>query len=1118
MNSLLHTFKTSRVLKIIFVFIILITTQNVFSQQKSITLDLENTTLNQVVNSIEKQTTYRFVYNAGKVDLQQRIQAKTITGTIKTLLNAVFNTLPYSYRIQGEQIIILATEVEITQQTQTRVIKGKITGPDGYGLPGATIRILNTGKGAMTNLDGEFLYKLTGTLIEETQLEIKYLGYESQIILVGDQSTFAIQLTEAQNELDQVIITSSYGTKKLKEEVVGSIVTLTNEEIPTQQATESVDKMLEGQLAGVLVENTSGVGGPVKINIRGQGSLTPLGNAVLGTSTQPLIIIDGVIMTEETGIDNAFFDGSGTAAETFNNPLAQIAPDDIESINVLKDAAAVGVYGADGANGVIIITTKKGKRGKTKFNFSSQLGISEAINQIKYLSGDQYTQLRNEFLKNTGGNLLPQSTVNTNWFDLLNQTGVYKKYNLSASGASERFNYRASVTYLDIDEPQVGNGAQQVNGNVSLGYTAPKFNIGISLTPSYIKKTEPNAYYNYAFIPTIAPYNEDGSFADIGVTTLANPFAAIAQNRNESDAYGILGSLNVGYQLTPGLKVSSLFGLDYKDKTQDRYFSGANESGQGNGTFSLDGVSYPKWGRRLINDRNSTRWNWQTQAFYEKQLGVHRFDILGGLELSEEKTDLAYDSGTGFINPSVINAVSDAIQDDDPATEVDERLSNQVYRVDVNNNSRVSYYSQFNYNYKGKYFLLANFRRDESSVFGTDSNVAYNGGAGLSWIVSKENFLSSVDWLDFLKLKASYGSTGNSRIGSYRSLGLYNRRINGGYNFLSEASPSAAPNPKLKWEKNNKFNAGLDLNLFNRLQLTAEYYYDDLQDLITSRDIPTENGFSSLQLNAAQMYNKGFEFSVRMKWFTAEKFKWSTSFNLATLDNKVTDLVGLGSDYSIASNALAQKIGYSTSTIWGINWVGIDPATGRDLVSKNGQVYDLATYRSLFNEDDWEPIGNRQPDVYGGFSNTFQIGTGFTLAVRGSYQIGGKELISDILSSQYNVTTNRNLSVNAFDYWRGPGDTSALQPVVTSSNPLASNMSKNVYDATFVKLSNINLSYNVPIDTSKLFLDQLSVFVDVSNVAYWYKDNPANGRNGIRELNFTYPQARTISCGLKTSF
>ncbi len=1118
MFQLLRALKLHSTLLILIFLNLTLIPEKLSAQKNEIQINLNEPTLSQFINEIESQTSYRFIYNSRKVDNATIIKANIKAVSVRDALAQASAHLSYSFNVQQDQIIILSQDEQTSGTIESRLIRGKVTDATGLGLPGATITIKNTKQGVMTDAEGNFSTNLNAVNISNTQLEVKFLGMEPQTLIVGNQSVFNIKMQEAQNELEQVIITSSYGTKKLKEEVVGSIVTITDKDIPTQQASESVDKMLEGQLAGVIVENTTGVGGPVKINIRGQGSLSPLNNTVLGTSTQPLIIVDGVIMTEQTGIDNSFFDGSGNLVETFNNPLSQISPDDIESINVLKDAAAVGVYGADGANGVILITTKKGRKGSTRFNFSSQLGISEAINQIKYLNGSQYTQVRNEYLKNTSGTTVPQNEVNTDWFDLLNSTGVYKKYNFSASGATQKFNYRASVTYLDIDEPQVGNGARQINTNFNVGYKAEKLSLNLSLSPSYIQNTQPNIYFNYAFPPNLSPYDENGDYALLGLNGFPNPLAAANQNLNETNTYGVLGSFNVEYKLLPELKVSSLFGIDYKDKEQDRYFSAVNESGRLNGSFILDGIEYPRWGRRLINERNSTRWNWQTQAFFEKRLGEHSVDLLAGIELSEEKTDFAYASGAGFVNPEILNPVSAALQDDDPATEANERFNNQTYAIDINNNSRVSAYSQFNYNYAGKYFLLANFRRDESSVFGTDSNVAYNGGLGISWILSKENFLSDSNWLDFLKLKASYGTTGNSRIGSYRALGLYTRGINNGYNGLNEAFPSAAPNPNLSWEKNNKFNAGVEINVFKKLQLSVEYYYDDLKDLITSRDIPTENGFGNLQLNAAEMYNKGFEFSATMNWIESKAFKWKTSFNLATLENKVTNLIGLGSDYSTAANALAQKIGYSTSAIWGINWVGIDPATGRDLVSNNGEIYDLATYRQLYDQDAWEVIGNNQPDYYGGFSNTFHFGFGLSLNVRGSYQVGGEELVDYQLISQYNFINSRNLSVNAIDYWKGPGDAEAQLPVVSNTNPIAPNLSRYLYDATFIKISNINLSYRVPINPQNVFLDDLNVFVDISNAAYWYRDKSPEGRNGLREFKFIYPQARTISLGLKTSF
>ncbi len=1092
------------------------------AQNGNININVRNEPLSTVIKQIEQQTSFRVMLNSTKINDSQKVSFNISDGTIAQTLDGLFFNMPISYVIKDQQILLtekIAPQSSATTKQNQRLITGKVlSASDNFPLAGATILIKGKGVGAVTNIDGEFTYLLKGNDIPNIVLEVQYLGMHPLTQRVGNTTEFKFYLEEFADQLNQIVITSSYGTKKLKEEIVGSISTLTSEDIAVEQAAESIDKLVDGQIAGVLIENTTGVGTPVKINIRGQGSLTPLGNTNLGTSTQPLIIVDGVIMGEEIGIDNAFFDGSGSFGENLSNPLAQISPENIESFTVLKDAAAVSIYGADGANGVIIITTKRGTKGKAKFGFSSQLGVSSAINQIEYLSGAQYNELRNEYLSNSSSNFTPTpyNGVNTNWFNLLNGSGIYNKYNFNVSGGTSALTYRTSLSYLKIEEPQLGNNTEQYNANVNLGYRKNNFQINVSLNPSYIKKTAPNIYYSYAFAPTISPYNDDGSFSFVGVTGLGNPLAAIEQNRNISNSYGLVGSIDINYDLTKELKFKTLFGLDFKDKDQDRYFSGENESGRYSGSFILDGETYPNYGRRVINERNSTKWNWQGQVLYDKQLSEHHhLDGLIGFELSKDQADFKYASGSGFVNPNIINNVSDAIRDDNPATTVDESIGNQTFSDDISYNARASLFSQINYNFKRRYYVLANFRRDQSSVFGDDSDVANNGGAGISWILSNENWLGKTNWIDFLKLKVSYGTTGNSRIGSYRSKGLYNISQNG-YNGFDKASTSAAPNGGLRWEKNTKFNVGLDFNIFDKFELSLEYYYDNITDLITSRNIPSETGYGAVQLNAASMYNRGFELSSKVKWMENDNLRWFTSFNISTLQSKVTELVGLGSDFSTAQRALAQKVGYSTSTIWGINWAGIDPATGRDLLEKDGKIYDAPTYNGIFNNSDWVPIGDNQPDAYGGFNNTIVFNKQLSLSIRGTFQIGGDFLAEDELISQYRVSTNRNLAVNAYDYWRNQGDV-VLQPAVTNNNPVIPNLSKFLYDATYLKISNINLNYSVPVEQIS-FLDNLSIFVDASNVAYWYKEKSPPNRNGIKEFRFTYPQARTISLGLNAKF
>lgn len=602
---------------------------------------------------------------------------------------------------------------------------------------------------------------------------------------------------------------------------------------------------------------------------------------------------------------------------------------------------------------------------------------------------------------------------------------------------------------------------------------------------------------------------------------MANPLAAIEQNMSESTTYGLITSLRATYDILQNWNITSSFGVDFKDKEQDRYFSGENESGQYNGTFELDGIEYNKWGRRLINQRNGYSWTWNSGTTYSKQINDNNyFDVFGGIELYDSKEDFDYASGVGFINPDIINPVSAALQDDDPDTpDDDETYDNQTYSSDINYSSRVSLFGQFNYNFKKKYFLLVNIRRDESSVFGDNTNVAVNGGAGVSWIISKEPFLNNNSWIDFLKVRFSFGSTGNSRIGSYSSKGLYSLSTSAsGYNELYYAYPSSSDpaNDELGWEKNFKYDLGVDFNFLDRFSVTAEYFYDDIQDMISSRDVPSETGYTSTQINGTDMVNQGIELAVSAKVIESHNFKWNVRFNIATLKNEITSIKNFGDDYSSASYATAIKEGYSTSAIWGIQWAGIDPATGVNLFEKDGEIYDAATYDDLYDSEDWEVVGNTQPEFYGGFSTTFKYRNSLTLSVRSSFKYGNDKLIDDDLIDKYTITSNRNLTVNAADYWKQPGDI-ATQPAVTI-NDYFTNSTKYVYDASHLKISSISLSYIVPVQKMNIFLDNLALNCNVSNAFIFYKDKSPEGKNGIKELYYTYPQARTYTFGLKATF
>lgn len=998
-------------------------------------------------------------------------------------------------------ILFLLVQVAVAGQ-QRREISGKVVDAETHDpLPGATVIIKGTQKGAVTDLEGIFRYTVTGSDLENVVLEVSYIGYKSETARLRDKSYFEFYLQEDVNSLEEVVVTSSYGTKKLKQEVVGSISNIKTRDMIIEQSVASFDQLLEGQTAGVYIESGAEVGAPVNIHVRGQGSLSPLTGNQVGTSTQPLIIVDGVILAEEVGLDGSnFFDaGTGKLSEDFMNPLAKIGIQDIESINVLKDAAAVSLYGADGANGVIVITTKKGQRGPMKISFSAQGGASTDYDRIEYMNGEQYQEIRNIYYTNSGSpeNAQEWNGVNTDWYDLLNRTGTFQRYNLSFSGGGNKLTYRTSLGYQDIEEPQVNNNFQKYNTSFSLTYAGEKLRAGISLSPSFTVKNAPNTLFNYAVPPTLSPYDSNGEYTRF--TTYGNPIAVANQNRALTETFAWLNSFDASWQVLDNLEVSTLFGMDFSNKDQDTWFSGLNETG-------IDNAG--NIGQRVLRDRDTRRWNWNAKTSYNLSFGQgHYFDILAGVEARQNLVSFSYARGENFPLPDVIQPIEDAtIQDREE---------------DKSESTGRSFFSQANYDYQKKYFLLVNFRMDQSSVFGTDNNTSYNGGVGGSWVISNETFMENVKLLEFLRLRVSYGTSGNSRIGSYRALGLYTVDDIGGdgYNQGDYANPSTAPNPNLGWEKNYKFNTGLDITTSFGLSLTMEFFNDFIQDMIVSRSVIPETGYNSVQINGADMYNRGVEIGLRGNIISKSKFKWMSQFNVSLIKNKVTHLQGLGSSYSSSEVARAQRIGYPTSVIWGYNFVGIDPATGRELYLMNGEIVDGYTISMYFRDNEnWEPIGNSQPDFFGGFNNRFSIGRHFSISVNMSYAYGSYTMVQKEILDHYRVIFSRNLPVNIYyDAWRKPGDI-ALYPSIVNNQPLISNSSKYLYNTSRIKLNSVNISYNITMRGSKLPVDRLRVFANGTNLYSWYLDKAAEGRNGIAELSNVYPQMRTFSVGINADF
>ncbi len=974
------------------------------------------------------------------------------------------------------------------------VVKGYVVNENNEPLVSAVVTLKGTAKVAATNEKGYFEFTLTPDETARGILVITFVGYTKKEIRINKNRSLTIELTKNITSLDDVVITNSYSKPKRKEEVVGSIVSISNKELQTIRPIESFDKMLEGLASGVQVERSTELGTPIKINIRGQNSLSALNSSnvtQLTTSSQPLFIIDGVPITEQRKGDEpiAFINN-----EQLLNPLAGINPDDIESISILKDAAATSIYGASASNGVIIITTKRGKAGKTKLAIGYSSGWSQPINKIKWLDGHQYHGLVKEMYLNDGRSpfdaelLAGSNTINTPWFELVNRYSSYNNIDVNVSGGNEKTRFYLSGSYSKNQAIQKGNGLEQIQFRLSVDQNfGDRLKMNVSIAPSFNKKQALNVYGNVPIIPNAPSYNADGSFYKFSNLGVPNPLAVLEQNVDSHSGGSLNSNLRLEYKLFKNVFVSNNVGINGLLNKQNIFDSPKNATGESKNGFAQI------FDRTTFGWINTTHINWKPVISNN-----HKFDITAGFEANESSTSLLKGSGTGFTYYR-LNELSNA--------------ASQTSSSSKQKSSGISIFGQASYSLLGKYDAIVSGRYDAASIFGSDVNNTMNAAIGLGWIVSKEKLLSNIIWLNLLKVRASYGSTGNARIGSYQARGLYTFSTNG-YNGTVASTPSSAPNPDLGWEKNYKTNVGLDINLFKKYSFTIDFYKSVTNDAISPIPIPAQNGFTTALANIATMRNAGMDASLKAQ-MSSGKFNWITIFNFGFNKNTVTNIKNQTSLFGPSTEGTVLKEGVSTSAIWGFNFGGIDPSTGRELYfDKEGKIV------SVFNLDrniatGGTYLGDRLPKIQGGFINSFTF-KGISLSINFIYSFGSKILIDGINENNGRNLSNRNQSVNLLDRWQKPRDIANGALLSASSNPIVYTSSKYLYDNTYINLSNLSLAYTLPDKfVNKLKGIKIMIYGNATNLFYWYKQKSPQGRNGIKEYRFNFPEAQTFTWGTR---
>ncbi|NBB23002.1 SusC/RagA family TonB-linked outer membrane protein [Runella sp. CRIBMP] len=1050
-------------------------------------------------------------------------------------------------------IILLVASTALSAFAQLKAISGTIRDQEaGEPLPGVSVIIKGTTNGTISDQQGNF--KLNAP--ESATLIFSFIGYTSIEKIVGNQSTFSIGLKSNTKQLNEVRVVG-YGTQT-KAEFTGSAVRITGD-VVKEQPVQSFDQALQGRAAGVSIAQPNGVlNNPPVIRIRGVNSIS--------LSSYPLVVVDGIPIN--TG-------NVSTSTAVPNNPLGDINPADIESIDVLKDAASTSIYGSRAAAGVLLITTKRGKAGKPRITYETWAGVSDVVRLPELLNAEQYIAIKNEAVLNAkilGGNatndkvasalFFPnydenKNPIDTRWYDYIYRTGTSQNHNVSISGGTPSTSYYFSANYTKQNGFLVGNefNRKSVRFNIDQEITNwLKLKGSVSYNSSYNESPYAGSLPNSNFFlvgaarlaialpPNVAAFNPDGSYNinpaapnTIGmgnnqvVSNWGNPVALLRENRYTSENDRIIGSFSAVAKLLKNLDFTTSYSVD-RLRTDNVSFDSAI---QGNG-FSSRG-----------NATNTTalrdNWNWTNTLSYNTAFGAkHSLSALLGYDLQKfnnnawgasrtQTSDSFFDNYQG--NWGAISATGN----------------------DISERAFLSYFARLSYDFGKKYFVTINARRDGNSALGSGRKYGNFGGVSAGWALSEEEFyktspLSAV--LSNVKLRASWGRVGNGNLSdAYSSLELYSGSL---YGNAPTWAISQAGNPNLGWETSNQTNIGADLGFWNdRIQVELTYFNNDVDGLILSAPQAVSKGIpgNAILGNVGSMYNRGIELGITGNVLRKGDFSWNTSLNFTKLTNKVTALADgstdiVGTTHVSYETTNITRVGYSVGSLYGAKTAGVNPENGqRIFINAKGEkvqysqvvlpgqsqwTYLDGTKAAAITGADYYLIGNAIPTWYGGFGNTLKY-KNFDLGINFSFS-GGNLIMNGTRATLLDQRAYNN-STEILKRWQKPGDITDIPRLVYndqlssgSSFPVSTNAEK----ADFLRLQNASLGYRIPANPvfTKIGLSTVRVYAQGSNLFLLTPYTGTDPESSVNGNSNTTPgveknsvgQARTFTFGLNVSF
>ncbi len=1123
------------------------------SLSQTVSISCKDMPLPQVFNVIKQQTGFVFFYRSKDLSDIGPVSAQFRDLPLQTALTKLLQDKPLTFDIEGNTVVIsynAPTSQNPSVQVPPEEVSGKVVDAKGNPLPGVSVRVKGSTIAAITDPSGHFRLKDVNSHVT---LLISCVGFESQTLNLGGRKNLEVELKAKVDDLNQYVVVG-YGSTKRKD-LTGSVASVNVEEVRNVPFT-SVDQALSGKAAGVQVTQADGSpGGVAKIRIRG-------GTSLLG-GNDPLYIIDGVQVTiqnryiqnqaevvnpvEAAGQDSRNSGVSGSFSRGLNS-LAGLNISDIESIDILKDASATAIYGSKAANGVVIITTKKGKLNqKPVLEANYYAGMSTPIKE-KLLNADQYVSLLKEAARNlneerAAAGETPSAkatailtnpsflgTANTDWLKMVLRTGMAHNADISVRGGGAGSRYYTSLAYNKQDGVLKGSDFSRIAGKISLdNEISRRLRVITNLDYGFTKNNITNGIYPAAMYapPTLPAYNPDGTPYQFLASQIGgydyqgyqNPLV-LMDGINEAKTATLIGSLSGDYDILKDLKFRTIVSVNYNNYHQHNYVPSTAVIASPNGASSSNGGTGTQAQTEDVNlfFENTLTWDKQFNA-------NNRINLLGGTAWQKYRFNSFSATGQGFPDDKYLNNISSAAVTL-PAT----GSSGQ--------NSLLSFYVRANYALKEKYLFTFTGRSDASSKFPMHNRVGYFPSGGIAWRIAEEPFMKQVSWVNELKLRVSGGYTGTQNFGDNLYYTLYTPGAYGGRNALI---PSQLGNDKIKWESTFQKDLGLDFELFgSRLRGVIGYYEKHTSGLLLSTLLPPSAAYGAVIANVASISNKGLEIDLRTDIIKHKSFQWIAAINISGNRSMVTDI---NTDFTDPNDVGAFSMGNSIvrknqplGLFYGKVFDGI--IRTKEQLEAYKKVFPYYYYFSpylgigdpMYKIDNTgfpqeDVIGRAQPKFFGGFTNTFTY-KNFSLITLITFSYGGQMLyLADIQNKYFEGYTNKGTRI--MDRWT-PENPDAERPrLVLGQNSTTYTSSAEVYDGSYLRLKSITLTYQLPAKTaSRLHVRDASMYASATNLLTFTKypgpdpevsNNPYSLINGSNDVS-TFPTIKQFNLGIRFGF